>query len=318
MAQNGVQITEIVGIVDELKKLFPEVNEVDLLKKISPDLHEMYTVREASIARLEETSIRVTESYETFRRAAATELNEKESQLKQEFERRHAELDQEISIEKDQLRKQKSELDELKKAIDDRSNMHARREISQKLLTTLTERYRSFTLSQSTNKKRTLIHVLFGVFLIVLGGLIVFSMFTFEQKIEGYVKLSLSALGFAATILYYIRWNDSWFRKHAEEEFYMKRFELDIERASWLVEMVLEFVSEKGGSIPDELVKTLSTNLFSNRNFEKVTHPTEDVLNAFFKSLAGVSIGLPGGGSIDLDKKFGKELKKAIERNSED
>ena len=42
----------------------------------------------------------------------------------------------------------------------------------------------------------------------------------------------------------------SGFEQHAQTEFQLKQFELDMERASWIVETSLEWKDAKGTSIP--------------------------------------------------------------------
>lgn len=46
----------------------------------------------------------------------------------------------------------------------------------------------------------------------------------------------LVAIAFASTSVFYIRWTGRWFERYAEEEFLLKRQEIDIDRASWIVE----------------------------------------------------------------------------------
>ena len=97
-------------------------------------------------------------------------------------------------------------------------------------------------------------------------------------------------MGIAATIIFYIRWNDSWFRQHADEEFQLKRFELDIDRASWVVEMALEWKDEKGTEIPEELIERFTENLFKDQNiFESAKHPSEESGYSTFISYIGIN-----------------------------
>lgn len=56
----------------------------------------------------------------------------------------------------------------------------------------------------------------------------------------------------------------------------MKRLDLDIDRASWLVEMVMEWKEQKGTEIPEELLTRLSRNLFiEDGPKEECLHPAE-------------------------------------------
>src|SRR5205823_2225160 len=74
-----------------------------------------------------------------------------------------------------------------------------------------------------------------------------------------------SILPFAACttfIIYLIRWNSSWARQHAEEEFRNRARALDIGRATWLLEAVRD-AQDHNKELPADLLKELAKNLFS-------------------------------------------------------
>jgi len=50
----------------------------------------------------------------------------------------------------------------------------------------------------------------------------------------------------AGTLIFFIRWQDRWYEAHANEEFRFKRLDLDVDGASWLVEMMLEWRGVEG------------------------------------------------------------------------
>ena len=80
-------------------------------------------------------------------------------------------------------------------------------------------------------------------------------------------------------VVFYIKWIDRWAQIHANEEFRLKRLDLDIDRSSWIVEVALEWQEEKGGAIPQELLDKLTHNLFAySQNEETIRHPYEDIM----------------------------------------
>lgn len=122
-------------------------------------------------------------------------------------------------------------------------------------------------------------------------------------------KQILYSAGLVATILYFIRWQNKWFEQHAQTEFQLKQFELDMERASWIVETSLEWKDAKGTSIPSELLNSLSNNLFrdSKEKNEAVMHPADQLASAIFgtSSMARIKIG---DSELQIDpKKLAKE-----------
>lgn len=77
-------------------------------------------------------------------------------------------------------------------------------------------------------------------------------------------KQTISIAALIGIFIMYIRWEDRWMQTHADNEFHLKRFALDIERANWLVETGLEWKEAKGNAMPQELMLSLSKNLFED------------------------------------------------------
>jgi hypothetical protein len=110
------------------------------------------------------------------------------------------------------------------------------------------------------------------------------------------LRIPVGAIGVTGVALYYIRWLDAWSRQHAEEEFRLKRLDLDIDRASWMVEMMLEWQEEEGSAVPPELIDRLSRNLFVTGDHEGAVarHPAQDVWSAILQASSSVTVPLPG------------------------
>jgi len=75
------------------------------------------------------------------------------------------------------------------------------------------------------------------------------------------VKQGVAAVAIIGAILYYVRWMNRWFEQHAAAEFWLKQFQLDIDRASWVVETALEWRKEQ---------KTEISSPFAQRNNKKL------------------------------------------------
>ena len=127
------------------------------------------------------------------------------------------------------------------------------------------------------------------------------------------LRIPLGATGLAGFVVYYIRWNERWFSRHAEEEFKLKQLDLDVDRASWMVEMMVEWQEEKGSAIPPELIDRLSRNLFTasdTREDAPVRHPAQDALSAILRVSNSVTIPLTGGAVATLGAKGLRQLDK--------
>jgi hypothetical protein len=128
------------------------------------------------------------------------------------------------------------------------------------------------------------------------------------------VRFSLALLGMGSSIVFYIRWQDRWSEAHAAEEFRLKRLALDMDRASWLVEVMLEWRKEREGEeIPKELIGPLAAGLFEpGTSSPALRHPAEDILAALLLSPASVDVDLPRG-KVTLDRKGLSQMAKKVD-----
>ena len=125
-----------------------------------------------------------------------------------------------------------------------------------------------------------------------------------KEGIMNIVRLSVLVVSLVAMIVFYIRWNDRWAQMHASEEFRLKRLDLDIDRASWVAEVAMEWQVEQGGEMPQALLDCLSRNLFvDDPKSETTSHPYEDAFRAFLGISAEAKVPLPGGTEVRVKKK---------------
>jgi hypothetical protein len=125
------------------------------------------------------------------------------------------------------------------------------------------------------------------------------------------LRVPAGVIGFAFASVFYIRWNDQWFRQHADEEFRMRQLELDIDRASWITELALELRDEKG-ELTAALLDRLSAGLFTSRSSEAVKHPTQDLLAALLGESSLLRIKSP---RIGIEAEVGRRgIRRAEER----
>jgi hypothetical protein len=318
--QLNYNVINVLKVVQE--KFLPFQREESYDKLLGDELAEFYRKREESLLKLEGLSQRLIEDNQAYRNKIDEEYNNESMKLKEDYNVNENKLRDELDKEKKLLKDKEEELNKKLKEFDDRSSKHVRRQIRQDLKKEIDSRNSKFSLTKDTIKKRGVIHGIFIFFILCLCSLIVYTIYeinSFKNEYTLYynIKLVFSALGFAATTIYYIRWNDNWFKRHADEEFNIKRFQLDIDRASWVVEMAMEWKDEKGSEIPKELIDRLTVNLFQSNTSVKTTHPAEDVLSRVLNSSAELNVAIPSLGSITLNKKGMKELNKALKENED-
>jgi hypothetical protein len=282
---------------------------------LGPALTEFYRRREAGLLELEALSQRLIEQNAAYRQevdvAAAADRRQLREQL--EEERRLAAEREQASMEVLKVREAKlaAQLND----IDDRSNTHARRQIRSDLKKVLADRSTAFELSKATNSKRLPIHWLFGLWIITSGALVIRTILGGVATPWAIGELAASALSLIGSTAFYIRWNDNWAREHAQEEFRMRRLDLDVDRASWVVEVALEWKEEKGNQIPPELLDRLTNNLFSEgAKLDRARHPIEDLSAALLGASTALKLGLPGG-ELSIDRKGIQRFQKEASRS---
>ena len=214
--------------------------------------------------------------------------------------------------------------------IDNRDNTHARREIRNGMFADVKNRIETFGVSNSTQNKRkpvrvamlALMGVLFLLFVLLLSeeaqrhaSIIeraslptpqVSAAITQDQteKYWLWMRLVLTSLGLTATILYFIRWENSWAEKHANAEFQLQQFYLDVNRASWVIESCLEWRKEtEDSAIPPELLASVTRNLFVDKQSEpeRVIHPADELASTLMGSASKLTVKA-GGSELEFDK----------------
>ncbi|CCK74953.1 hypothetical protein OLEAN_C07770 [Oleispira antarctica RB-8] len=136
----------------------------------------------------------------------------------------------------------------------------------------------------------------------------------FNKIIIAGIKQGIYSAGAIGSVIFLIRWMNRWFELHSQSEFELKYFELDMERASWIVETSLEWKDAKGTAIPSELLDSLSKNLFSQdkEKLDPLNHPADQLASALMGSASSVKLKA-GDSSIEIDP---KKLLKAKPHNT--
>jgi hypothetical protein len=143
-----------------------------------------------------------------------------------------------------------------------------------------------------------------------LAGWFLFQSFTVQDStlmIAAIIKQVAFTIMFVSTAYFFIRWNNQWFQRHANEEFRLKRMELDIDRASWFVEMAFEWKDEKGEEIPVELIERLTHGLFGDDRGDHPVEPADSLANALIGA-ARFKVKLADGMEVEYDRKGVEKL----------
>lgn len=230
-------------------------------------------------------------------------LEDERSRLEEEFSKRHSLLDEkEVS------------LNELKKKLDDRNNTHVRREIRSSLLQLAKERLENFNLSGTTRKQYLMVNAASAAGFLLLAG----ASFYYGSKVsvdsathkytEEAIALIIKSGSYAAAAIalgsWYLGWLNRWLQRIADSEFKLQQFRLDIERASWLAETVLEWKSSSEEPFPELLAARLSAGLFqsSGADADGPKTPASHLAEALFGAATSAKVRL-GENEINYDRK---------------
>lgn len=208
------------------------------------------------------------------------------------------ELDAENQKIRDALLQKESALAAREAAFETRESKYVRRDLLKDIKKEIADQFTD-SLPKDTYKKRWPIHGICLSCLIAAGigaGYLIRSIGS-ATNIDWHLLLPLSGCMFlfVGTIVFYIKWNDQWFREHAESNFRNKRFAADMLRASWIAEMMFAW-EDKGSDkeFPSILLESFTKNLFREDKMKATDHPA-DTVGKVASQLETVRFGSGGG-----------------------
>jgi hypothetical protein len=260
------------------------------------------------LARLETLTANLVHSIAESRHEGEQELNTRRRELETALGAKTTDLEREYKSQDAKLKEREDALAAKQKELDDREAKHARRQLYIDQKAYFLKLGRQFGMTFGTRLKRIPVHIFTILLLGAAGanlgrGLFDASRVTSDEKSPALVFLGLrilvSALALGATAIYYSKWMSHWFQRHANEEFRLKRMELDLDRASWFVELAFQWRDENGEPLPDELIEALTRQLFMGGTDEKPPLHPADIFSAGYTKLQ-VS---PQGTTIEMDRR---------------
>ena len=309
-----------------IERQFVPLNRAVAIEQVlGPEMAEFYQRREEGLSRLETLTQKLVKETHDYRMGLDAEMAEHKRALTASFDEKNQALDAKYEERTAALELHEQELEKLRRDLDDRSARHARREQSRALQQKIADRSEKFTLTTATQRKRLPVHGIFVFLLLLSGGLIARSLLFPAMATEGGAlwlelgRLPLGVLGFALTAVFYIRWNDQWFRQHADQEFRLQQLALDVDRAGYATEMLLEWQEDKAGEMPAVMVDRLTAGLFTDQTtVARAQHPSEDVTAALLKASSGVRIDVPGIGELTFTGRNIRKLDRNLAKNRDE
>ena len=245
-----------------------------------------------------------------------TSFVEKNQKLREEHEAAVNSFKDQIASDKKVLeednQKKRDEIEQVRKELDDRSNTHARRAICNEIKTSITEFLGKSVYAKQKLSSKLFIRCVYVLAIALLSDLAVWSSILFSDVatsnrvlttsiwISG-GKATISTLFALCLTLLFMKWEVSWLNQQAPFERVLSSTKVDIDRASWVAESLLEWNRESPGKeVPHELLLSFTRRLFDwDAKLEDNQSATDSLASAILVSASKLQIG-PNGANIEL------------------
>jgi hypothetical protein len=271
--------------------------------------------------RIQNTGLRFTEGLVQLEEKLTGDLLNYKAALDEAAVKERQRLQAEYQQQFQSLADEQYKLELIRKEFETREPRHVRRQIRSDILKRVEKRSFDFSLTKTTQSLRKPVEIgLIVVFALFVAG----SIFSLTQWGSALSQGSTTVLillglktffltaGAAVSAYAYVRWQNKWFEQHAHAEFRLRQFELDIERASWLVETLQEWHLENKDPMPDALLHSLTRSMFvdDNDRADPLRHPADELASALLNSAASMKLNFAGN-ELLLDRKSIKGLNEA-------
>ncbi|WP_395684942.1 hypothetical protein [Aestuariivirga sp.] len=241
-------------------------------------------------------------------------LEELEAERKN-YQNRESQKDQELLVERQKLAEQQRQLD-------DRSNTHVRREIRKELKNAISESLNDTSLTAGFDKNRRSVRYYYfgGLSIIALFALLNYY-FIWLAFYEGSTtqnvligaqwwlgaKAAVATVSFVGFLLLFLKWETQWLRQQANFESILASTKIDIDRASWIAETLLEWNrASPEKDIPEELLQSFTRRLFDwDGRVEE--NASESLASTILGAAGKLQIG-PQGTQVEFGRRGVKKL----------
>jgi hypothetical protein len=323
---NNAPLDDIIKLSELFSKRLVATNfnlsDVELTKSSSKD--QIFQIYSSTAQQLQDSVSQIQNDLTQTRINLEQEYQKKRETAEEQFQSKILEAEESAKSRQINLDEIESNLKKRADELDDSDHTHARRKKQEELRAKIVSRSQNFRVTPETIGTRRPIHIACFVGLILLALMNYYFVSNFTEYIAaatpaGNVAVTLVfakqfglTIAFLGLLAYYIRWLNRWSEKYATTEFGIKQFELDIDRASWAVETMLEWKAEKLSSeeFPDSLLQGISRNLFSqpDQSNQEEMHPADYLASALLGTARGIKLSIAGN-EIELDpKKIRKDL----------
>lgn len=311
--QGGLDLGTRMALLDHVdrKLRLGGVGQRDELAAKSID--DLQAIYHSTVLKLETSFAQQIEKITNWTVEQTSAFEKEKLKLAEETAAERERLSKEHESKLETLRHDAEALEQRRKDLDDRDYMHARRGTLGELRKRILERQQKFTLTPETTRLRMPIHIALIVLILALLGANAVTATTLLSLDVGkadwpvlawaFAKQSILTIALVGALFFYVRWMNRWFEQHASAEFLLKQFELDINRASWVVETAMEWRRDQQSEIPAPLLEGVTRNLFAYGDSSPQEHTAaDDLASALVGNASQLKLKI-GGNEVNFDRK---------------
>ena len=327
--RGGTTAQQWIACIDTVENALPktyplqETNEgsdaIDVLRAEVAELAGQYRTMLAGLAS-ERSKFR--EESEEERRAARQEYVAERFRLETAAEDQRKEFDEYKQQEVGRLKQQQEELERREHDLDNRQHMHARRELRERISEDFKTRVVKPVVSKAAFRMRWLV---FGLTLAAGVGIGAFAIDSFrdliatatggDETVPGWLTITHAvrsvvlialALGFVA---YAVGWLRAIYLDDVRAERRYEKYGHDIDRASFVIETIMEVGDKENMRVPDAWVDGVCRNLFEDHPDRNAENTPNHALVALFDTISGAKFG-PDGTEFSLERRDARRLAK--------
>jgi DNA-binding transcriptional MerR regulator len=241
-----------------------------------------------------------------------SDLDKYRATLDDEHKTRMEELEETFKLRTAELTEKEKEIEDKRRELDDRDNVHVRRELRERITNQLKQRLKEPLVTKTPATVRNTVVIL------CVGASAFLFWFAFQSQqqigsttdvIEKWaivLKTLFAGAGAAGFLVYAISWLRRVYMDDVQLERSLERYALDIDRASWSIETLIEMSKTEGAQVPAAWVDGACRDLFSQSSHRD--DPTAlQALGALMDVAAGAEVG-PEGARITLNRKGTRQV----------
>lgn len=288
-------------LFDSLHKHFNVTSKEGIIASLLPEAEQRaLQFREEALRDLTSQVSRLGGFLTEMTRKNTEEIQKLTTELERKFQQKETTLQQKIQADRDELDRSRKEHDARVKEFETREYTFVRRKIDSQLKDLLKEQ-EDVKVSPHTGRKRWIIH---SVCVLTLAASAVLVGYMAAQIVKSatldwfhVLPFSFGAVAFASTLVFYLKWNNGWFRYLADAEFGHRKAKLDFARASWIAELLFEWKERKEVGVPDDVLRALTDNLFRPTDRKPDAYHPIDQIAALVGKTAKIKLG-----SIEIER----------------